>query len=46
LAGTAAAEGNWRLDKENQCVAKPRAIREKDLNFVDALLAGGLVDAT
>ncbi len=36
----------WCLDKEDLCVAKLCAFREKDQNFVDALIATGLVDAT
>jgi hypothetical protein len=35
----------WCLDKEDLCVAKLCAFREKDRNFVDALITGGLVDA-
>jgi hypothetical protein len=34
----------WCLDKEDLCVAKLCAFREKDLNFVDALISEGLVD--
>src|SRR5271167_1681423 len=34
----------WCLDKEDLCVAKLCAFREKDRNFVDALIADGLVD--
>jgi hypothetical protein len=34
----------WCLDKEDLCVAKLCAFREKDRNFVDALIANGLVD--
>lgn len=34
----------WCLDKEDLCVAKLCAYREKDLNFVGALLRNGLVD--
>jgi hypothetical protein len=34
----------WRLDKEDLCVAKLCAFREKDRNFVHALIANGLVD--
>lgn len=49
-ANTAAPSGNprftgWCLDKEDLCVAKLAAGREKDLNFVAALLDAGLVDA-
>ena len=36
----------WCLDKEDLCVAKLCAFREKDRNFVDALIAGGLADPT
>ena len=35
----------WCLDKEDLCVAKLCALREKDQNFVAALLNAGLVDA-
>lgn len=35
----------WCLDKEDLCVAKLCAHREKDRNFVGALLDAGLVDA-
>ena len=47
---TAASTGTpqftgWCLDKEDLCVAKLCALREKDQNFVDALLTAGLVDA-
>lgn len=35
----------WCLDKEDLCVAKLCAFREKDRNFVTALLDAGLVDA-
>lgn len=35
----------WCLDKEDLCVAKLCANREKDRNFVAALLDAGLVDA-
>jgi hypothetical protein len=34
----------WCLDKEDLCVAKLCAFREKDQNFVAALLDAGLVD--
>ncbi|SNY51518.1 hypothetical protein SAMN05421748_1123 [Paractinoplanes atraurantiacus] len=49
-ANTAALTGNpqytgWCLDKEDLCVAKLCALREKDRNFVGALLDAGLVDA-
>jgi hypothetical protein len=48
-ANTAAAGGGpqftgWCLDKEDLCVAKLCAFREKDQNFVSALLKAGLVD--
>jgi hypothetical protein len=48
-ANTAAPDGEpmftgWCLDKEDLCVAKLCALREKDQNFVDALLRAGLVD--
>ena len=36
----------WCLDPEDLCVAKLCAHREKDLNFVRALHAAGLVSAT
>jgi hypothetical protein len=50
-ANTAAPSGRprytgWCLDKEDLCVAKLCAFREKDQNFVGALLDVGLVDAT
>jgi hypothetical protein len=35
----------WCLDKHDLCVAKLCALREKDRNFVRALLDAGLVDA-
>lgn len=35
----------WCLDKEDLCVAKLCALREKDQNFVAALLGAGLVDS-
>jgi hypothetical protein len=35
----------WCLDKEDLCVAKLCALREKDRNFVAALLDAGLVHA-
>jgi len=46
---TAAPSGHpqyigWCLDKEDLCIAKLCAFREKDLNFVDALISEGLVD--
>ena len=49
-ANTAAPAGQpqftgWCLDKEDLCVAKVCAFREKDRNFVAALLEAGLVDA-
>lgn len=34
----------WCLDKEDLCVAKLCALREKDQNFVSALLRAELVD--
>lgn len=48
-ANTAAPSGRpryigWCLDKEDLCVAKLCAFREKDQNFVAALLDAGLVD--
>lgn len=48
-ANTAAPSGapqytGWCLDKEDLCVAKLCALREKDRNFVGALLAAQLVD--
>ena len=48
-ANTAAISGEpqytgWCLDKEDLCVAKLCALREKDRNFVTALLDAGLVD--
>lgn len=50
-ANTAAPSGRpqfigWCLDKEDLCVAKLCAHREKDLNFVRALHDAGLVDGT
>ena len=36
----------WCLDKEDLCAPKLCALREKDQNFVSALLGAGLVDAT
>jgi hypothetical protein len=50
-ANTAAPGGEpqftgWCLDKEDLCVAKLCALREKDRNFVAALLRAGLVDAS
>jgi hypothetical protein len=49
-ANTAAPAGQpqftgWCLNKEDLCVAKLCAFREKDRNFVAALLETGLVDA-
>jgi hypothetical protein len=35
----------WCLDKEDLCVAKPCALREKDQNFTSELLKAGLVDS-
>ncbi|GGK33739.1 DUF6036 family nucleotidyltransferase [Nocardia camponoti] len=48
-ANTAAPSGEpqftgWCLDKEDLCVAKLCALREKDQNFVDALLRANLVE--
>lgn len=48
-ANTAAPSGQpqftgWCLDKEDLCVAKLCALREKDQNFVGALLDARLVD--
>lgn len=48
-ANTGAASGGprftgWCLDKEDLCVAKLCAFREKDRNFVLALVEAGLVD--
>ena len=48
-ANTAATSGEpqytgWCLDKEDLCVAKLCALREKDRNFVAALLDAELVD--
>jgi hypothetical protein len=34
----------WCLDKEDLCVAKLCALREKDQNFVDALITARLAD--
>jgi hypothetical protein len=36
----------WCLDKEDLCVAKLCALREKDRNFVAALIDARMVDAT
>jgi len=49
-ANTAAPAGEpqfagWCLDKEDLCVAKLAAFREKDRNFVAALLEANLVNA-
>jgi len=49
-ANTAAPAGvplftGWCLDKEDLCAAKLVALREKDRNFVAALLKANLVDA-
>jgi hypothetical protein len=49
-ANTAAISGQpqyigWCLDKDDLCVAKLCALREKDRNFVAALLDAGLVDS-
>jgi hypothetical protein len=35
----------WCLDKEDLCVAKLCALREKDRNFVEALIIAELVDS-
>jgi hypothetical protein len=50
-ANTAAPAGEprftgWCLDKEDLCVAKLAAFREKDRNFVAALIEASLVDAS
>lgn len=50
-ANTAAPGGDpqyigWCLNKEDLCVAKLCAFREKDRNFVDSLLGEQLVDVT
>jgi hypothetical protein len=50
-ANTAAPSGEpqftgWCLDKEDLCVAKLCAFREKDQNFVAALLQAELIDIT
>jgi len=50
IVNTAAPAGapqftGWCLDKEDLCVAKLCAFREKDRNFVAALVSAGLVDA-
>lgn len=49
-ANTAAPSGSpqftgWCLDKEDLCVAKLIAFREKDLNFASSLLRANLVNA-
>lgn len=49
-ANTAAPAGSpqftgWCIDKEDLCVAKLCALREKDRNFVAALLNAGLVNS-
>ena len=49
-ANTAAPSGQpqftgWCLEKHDLCAAKLKAFREKDINFVSALLDAGLVDA-
>ena len=49
-SNTAAVSGKpqftgWCLDKKDLCVAKLCALREKDRNFVTALLDAGMVDA-
>jgi hypothetical protein len=49
-ANTAAPSGRpqfagWCLDKNDLCAAKLCALREKDRNFVAALLDAGKVDA-
>lgn len=49
-ANTAAPAGSprftgWCIDKEDLCVAKLCAFREKDQNFVAALLDAGLVNS-
>ncbi|WP_211288201.1 hypothetical protein [Mumia flava] len=36
----------WRLDKDDLCVAKLCAFREKDRDFVRALVEARLVDRT
>ena len=48
-ANTSAPDGEprytgWCLDKEDLCVAKLCAFREKDQNFVAALVRSALVD--
>ena len=49
-ANTAPPDGSqeftgWCLNKHDLCVSKLCAFREKDINFVSALLDAGLVDA-
>jgi hypothetical protein len=49
-ANTAGPDGGlqftgWCLDKEDLCVTKLCALREKDQNFVSELLRSGLVDS-
>ncbi len=49
-ANTAAPSGEpqfigWCVEKDDLCVAKLCAFREKDRNFVAALLDAGLVDS-
>lgn len=49
-SNTAAPSGEprftgWCLDKEDLCVAKLCALREKDQNFVAALFSAGLIDS-
>ncbi len=44
LAGTPEFTG-WCLEKHDLCASKLCALREKDINFVSALLDNGLVDA-
>lgn len=43
--GASAPSTGWCLDKEDLCVAKLCALREKDVAFVSALLDAGMVDA-
>jgi hypothetical protein len=43
-AGSGVQFTGWCLDKEDLCVAKLCAFRQKDQNFVSALLKVGLVD--
>lgn len=43
-AGSGVQFTGWCLDKEDLCVAKLCAFREKDRNFVSALLRADLVD--